>query len=44
VGRTSGRGVLKGAVRQLIVGVGAALVTFVIGRIVGAATGLHGLG
>jgi VIT1/CCC1 family predicted Fe2+/Mn2+ transporter len=44
VGRTSGRGVVKGAVRQLAVGVGAALVTYLIGRVVGAVTGLNGLG
>ena len=44
VGRTSGRGVIKGAARQLVVGVGAALVTYLIGRVVGAVTGVHGLG
>lgn len=44
VGRTSGRGVVKGALRQLAVGVGAALVTYLIGRVVGAVTGLNGLG
>ena len=44
VGRTSGRGLLKGALRQLVVGVGAAVVTYLIGRVVGAVTGLHGLG
>ncbi len=44
VGRSSGRGVVPGAIRQLVVGVGAALVTFGIGRLVGAVTGVHGLG
>ncbi len=44
VGRTSGRGIVPGAVRQLVVGVGAALVTFGIGRLVAAMTGLNGVG
>lgn len=39
VGRLSGRGVLFSAGRQLLWGVGAALVTFVIGRIVGISVG-----
>jgi VIT1/CCC1 family predicted Fe2+/Mn2+ transporter len=39
VGRLSGRGVIFSAGRQLLWGVGAALVTFVIGRIVGISVG-----
>jgi vacuolar iron transporter family protein len=44
VGRFSGRGMLHGALRQLIVGVLAAGVTFAIGRIIGAVTGLEASG
>ena len=40
VGRYSGRGALRGAARQLAVGVLAAGVTFVVGRLIGAVTGL----
>ncbi len=40
VGRYSGRGTLHGAFRQLIVGTIAAGVTFAIGRVIGAITGL----
>lgn len=40
VGRYSGRGTIHGALRQLIVGVLAAGVTFAIGRLIGALTGL----
>lgn len=40
VGRFSGRGITHGALRQLLVGVLAAGVTFAIGRIIGAVTGL----
>jgi vacuolar iron transporter family protein len=40
VGRYSGRGTLHGAFRQLIVGTIAAGVTFAIGRVIGAVTGL----
>lgn len=39
VGRISGRGVVFSAGRQLLWGVGAALVTFVIGRLVGIQVG-----
>ena len=39
VGRLSGRGVVFSALRQLIWGAGAALVTFVIGRLVGIQLG-----
>jgi vacuolar iron transporter family protein len=44
VGRFSGRGVTRGALRQLIVGALAAGVTFVIGRIIGDLTGLSSTG
>jgi VIT1/CCC1 family predicted Fe2+/Mn2+ transporter len=40
VGRYSGRGTLHGALRQLIVGTIAAGVTFAIGHLIGALTGL----
>ena len=40
VGRYSGRGIVHGAMRQLIVGTIAAGVTFAIGRLIGALTGL----
>lgn len=40
VGRYSGRGTVHGALRQLIVGTIAAGVTFAIGRLIGALTGL----
>jgi VIT1/CCC1 family predicted Fe2+/Mn2+ transporter len=40
VGRYSGRGIWHGALRQLMVGTIAAGVTFAIGRIIGALTGL----
>lgn len=39
VGRLSGRGVVFSALRQLSWGVGAALVTFVVGRLVGTTVG-----
>lgn len=39
VGRLSGLGVLKSATRQVLVGVGAAAVTFVVGSLVGAGLG-----
>lgn len=39
VGRLSGAGVVKSAVRQLVVGAGAAAVTFVIGHLVGGGIG-----
>jgi VIT1/CCC1 family predicted Fe2+/Mn2+ transporter len=39
VGRMSGLGVVRSAVRQLAVGGGAAAVTYVIGRLVGAGLG-----
>jgi vacuolar iron transporter family protein len=39
VGRLSGRGVVFSALRQLMWGSGAALVTFVVGRLVGVTTG-----
>ncbi|MGA1552071.1 MAG: VIT1/CCC1 transporter family protein, partial [Ilumatobacteraceae bacterium] len=44
VGRFSGRGVVKGALRQFTVGALAAAVTFVIGRIIGDLTGLSSTG
>jgi VIT1/CCC1 family predicted Fe2+/Mn2+ transporter len=44
VGRFSGRGVVKGALRQFTVGALAAIVTFVIGRIIGDLTGLSSTG
>ena len=44
VGRFSGRGVVKGALRQFSVGALAAAVTFVIGRIIGDLTGLSSTG
>jgi VIT1/CCC1 family predicted Fe2+/Mn2+ transporter len=44
VGRFSGRGVVKGALRQFTVGALAAVVTFVIGRIIGDLTGLSSTG
>jgi VIT1/CCC1 family predicted Fe2+/Mn2+ transporter len=42
VGRFSGRGVVPGALRQLIVGVAAAGVTFIIGSLINHFTGLSG--
>lgn len=39
VGRLSGRGVVFSALRQLLWGAGAAVVTFVVGRLVGTAIG-----
>jgi len=39
VGRLSGRSVLFGAGRQLVWGVGAALITFALGRLIGASIG-----
>jgi vacuolar iron transporter family protein len=39
VGRLSGRGVAFSAMRQLLWGTGAAVVTFVVGRLVGVTTG-----
>ena len=39
VGRLSGRGVVFSALRQAGWGVGAALVTYVVGRIVGVTIG-----
>jgi VIT1/CCC1 family predicted Fe2+/Mn2+ transporter len=39
VGRLSGRGVVFSALRQLAWGVGAALVTFGVGRIIGISVG-----
>ena len=39
VGRLSGAGVVKSAARQLLVGAGAAAVTFVIGKLVGVNLG-----
>jgi vacuolar iron transporter family protein len=44
VGRFSGRGVVKGALRQFTVGALAAAVTFVIGRVIGDLTGLSSTG
>ncbi len=44
VGRFSGRGVVKGALRQFTVGAVAAGVTYVIGRIIGDLTGLSSTG
>ena len=40
VGRYSGRGMVFGAMRQLLVGSLAAGVTFFVGRIIGSLTGL----
>ncbi len=39
VGRLSGRGVLRPALRQLAIGVGAAAVTFLVGRLIGVTLG-----
>lgn len=39
VGRLSGLGVIRSALRQLVVGAGAAAVTFVLGRLVGTGLG-----
>ena len=39
VGRLSGRGVVFSAMRQLMWGAGAAIVTFVVGRLVGVSLG-----
>ncbi|MGI9196108.1 MAG: VIT1/CCC1 transporter family protein [Candidatus Nanopelagicales bacterium] len=44
VGRFSGRGVVHGALRQIIVGALAAGVTFVIGKVIGNVTGLGSAG
>lgn len=44
VGRFSGRGVVHGALRQLIVGALAAGVTFIIGKVIGDITGLSSTG
>jgi VIT1/CCC1 family predicted Fe2+/Mn2+ transporter len=44
VGRFSGRGVVRGAVRQFTVGALAAGVTFLIGRVIGDLTGLSSAG
>ncbi|MFM9134833.1 MAG: VIT1/CCC1 transporter family protein [bacterium] len=44
VGRFSGRGVVHGALRQLIVGALAAGVSFVIGKVIGDLTGLSSSG
>jgi len=44
VGRFSGRGVVRGALRQFTVGALAAGVTFVIGRVIGDITGLSSTG
>ncbi len=44
VGRFSGRGVVHGALRQLIVGALAAGVTFIIGKVIGDLTGLSSSG
>ena len=44
VGRFSGRGVVHGALRQLIVGGLAAGVTFIIGKVIGDITGLGSTG
>ena len=44
VGKFSGRGVTRGAVRQFVVGALAAGVTFVIGRVIGELTGLSSAG
>lgn len=44
VGRFSGRGVARGALRQFVVGALAAGVTFVIGRVIGELTGLSSAG
>ena len=44
VGRFSGRGVVRGAIRQFAVGALAAGVTFIIGRVIGDMTGLSSTG
>jgi VIT1/CCC1 family predicted Fe2+/Mn2+ transporter len=44
VGKFSGRGVARGAIRQFVVGALAAGVTFVIGRVIGELTGLSSTG
>jgi len=44
VGRFSGRGIARGAIRQFAVGALAAGVTFVIGRVIGDLTGLSSAG
>jgi len=44
VGRFSGRGILRGAIRQFAVGALAAGVTFIIGRVIGEMTGLSSTG
>ena len=44
VGRLSGRGVARGALRQFTVGALAAGVTYIIGRIIGDLTGLSSTG
>ena len=44
VGKFSGRGVARGAIRQFVVGARAAGVTFIIGRVIGELTGLSSTG
>lgn len=44
VGKFSGRGVARGAIRQFVVGALAAGVTFIIGRVIGDLTGLSSTG
>jgi VIT1/CCC1 family predicted Fe2+/Mn2+ transporter len=44
VGKFSGRGVARGALRQFVVGALAAGVTFIIGRVIGDLTGLSSTG
>ena len=44
VGKFSGRGVARGAIRQFVVGALAAGVTFIIGRVIGELTGLSSTG
>ena len=44
VGKFSGRGIARGAIRQFVVGALAAGVTFVIGRVIGELTGLSSTG
>ena len=39
VGRVSGLGVARSAARQLLVGGGAAAVTYIVGRLVGTSVG-----
>ena len=44
VGKFSGRGITRGAIRQFVVGALAAGVTFIIGRVIGELTGLSSTG